>query len=150
MRSRIHVNAVWLIKQHSNMMNFIFKKLKKMIARNDNHLTKNVVRYVAFLRKIKFYWNSIKIELEATIMNIKFLNFFFTLSIADMQWNDLYAHVFEFLKKKHEEIVDKFVKTIIACRFLQKNSHVVTKYLNIRFRIFFNEVLKKKFLILNH
>ena len=37
------------------MMNFIFKKFKKMIARNDNHLMKNVIRYADFLRKIKFY-----------------------------------------------------------------------------------------------
>ena len=55
-----------------------------------------------------------------------------------------------FKKKKHEEIVDEFVKTIIVCHFLQKNSHVVTKYLNIYFQIFFNEILKKKFAIQNY
>ena len=37
------------------MMNFIFKKFKKMIARNDNHLTKNIIQYIDFLRKIKSY-----------------------------------------------------------------------------------------------
>ena len=121
-----------------------------MIARNNNHLTKNVVRYVNFLQKIKFYWNSIKTELEATIMNIEFSNFFFTLNVVDMQWNDLYAHIFKFLKKKHEKVINEFVKTIIAYRFLQKNSHIITKYLNIHFQIFFNEILKKKFSILNH
>ena len=83
-------------------------------------------------------------------MNIELSSFFFILSAADMQWNDLYAHAFKFLKKKYEEVVNELVKTIIACRFLQKNPHVVTKYLNIRFQIFFNEVLKKKFSIQNH
>ena len=62
-----------------------------------------------------------------------------------MQWNDFYVYVFKFFKKKHKKVVDEFIKTIIACHFLQKNSHVIMKYLNIRFQIFFNEILKKNF-----
>jgi hypothetical protein len=46
---------------------------------------------------------------------------------------DVYVNAIE--KKKHR----------LMFRLLQKNFHVVTKYLNRRFRLFFEKILRKKF-----
>jgi hypothetical protein len=76
------------------------------------------------------------------IRDLSCSSLFLTFSAIDMQWNDLYTHMLEYdvylnaiEKKKHR----------LMFRLLQENFHVVIEYLNRRFRLFFEKILKKKF-----
>ena len=149
MRSRAFQNASWLTKQHPDK-GLTLAELKEMALRNDNHLAENIVRKADSLRGTRPYWKTARQELEAMVLCVGPPSLFFTLSAADMQWSDLHTHLPSNLKDEYAQASSGPAKATIASRFLQLYPHVAAEYLKIRFRLFFNEVLKKKFKIKDH
>jgi hypothetical protein len=131
----------WWINKNSNKMIDI-DILREMISNKDNHLANIIARQTNCLRETRFFWNSKRQQLKIMIRDLNCSSLFLTFSATDMQWNDLYTHMLEYdvyvnaiEKKKHR----------LMFRLLQKNFHVVTEYLNRRFRLFFEKIMRKKF-----
>ncbi len=113
-----------------------------MISNKNNHLTNIIVRQTNCLRETRFFWNSKRQQLKIMIRDLNCSSLFLTFSAIDMQWNDLYTHMFEY--DVYFNAIEK-EKHRLMFRLLQENSHVVIEYLNRRFRLFFEKILRKKF-----
>jgi hypothetical protein len=74
------------------------------------------------------------------IRDLSCSNLFLIFNAINMQWNDLYMHMFEYNVYFNEQ-----KKHRLMFYLLQKNSHVVIQYLNRRSRLFFEKILRKKF-----
>jgi hypothetical protein len=116
--------------------------LRKMISNKKNHLTNIVVQQTNCLRETRSFWNLKRQQLKIMIRDLSCSSLFLTLSAIDMQWNDLYTHMFEY--NVYFNTIEK-EKHRLMFRLSQKNFHVVIEYLNRRFRLFFEKILRKKF-----
>jgi hypothetical protein len=134
------VNRWWINKISNKMIDINI--LRNMISNKNNHLVNIIARQANCLRETRSFWNSKRQKLKIMIRDLSCSSLFLTFSATDMQWNDLYIHMLEY---------DVYLNTIVKqkyrlmFRLLQKNSHVVIEYLNRRFRLFFEKILKKKF-----
>ena len=149
MRSQANRSATWLTKQLPSE-NISLAELREMAKRDDQYLADNIVRAGASLRGTRPYWNKAQRELEAMVLSFGSPSLFFTLSAADMHWRDLYRHAPPSLRVEYEEASTESARAKVASRFLQDNPHIAAEYLDIRFRIFFQEVIKKRFKIGDH
>jgi hypothetical protein len=146
MRNQICQINKWRISRNKNKM-IKLEELRKLIAQDDNRLANIITKRVVNLREIRFYWMKCRFELEAMMKNLNCSHVFFICNAIDMQWHDLYKHMSDF------ELFQKNTNTKrerLFHRFLQKNSHIATKYLDRRFQLFFKHVLKKKFVVVNY
>jgi hypothetical protein len=148
MRARARKTAAWFTKKHPNSK-LSLDELKDMAMKEDSHLADIINRKATGLRGTRPYWAKARKDLETMVHNIGPPSLFFTLSAADMQWPDLYRHLPPECRIEYDAAAEPG-RAAIACRFLQQYPHVVAEYLHIRFRHFFNEVMKKKFTVTDH
>ncbi len=134
------VNRWWIKKNSNKIINI--DTFWDMISNKNNHLANIITRQTSCLRETWSFWNSKRRQLKIMIRDLSCLNLFLTFSATDMQWNDLYIHMLEY--DVYLNAIEKKKHWLIFC-LLQKNSHVVIEYLNRRFRLFFEKILKKKF-----
>jgi hypothetical protein len=133
MQNQIYLINKWCIFRSKNKM-IELEKLRELIAQNDNRLIDIITKKVVNLKKIKFNWMKCRFKLETMMKKFKCFYVFLTYNVVDMQWHDLYKHMLDF------ELFQKDIDTKrekLTHRLLQKNSHVVAKYLNRRFQFFF-------------
>ncbi|KAG7009693.1 ATP-dependent DNA helicase [Physcia stellaris] len=149
MRSRAAKSAVWMTKQFPGKK-LTLEQLKEMASRKDSHLADSIIRRGDVIRGTRPYWKKARSELEAMVLCIGAPSLFFTLSAADMQWSDLYDHAPADIRERYEKATTEPAKAAIATQFLQQNPHIVSEYLTIRWGMFFNDVLKKKFNVKDH
>ncbi len=79
--------------------------------------------------------------------NLDCSHVFLTCDVANMQWHDFYKHMFDF--STFCEAIDT-KKERLTHRFLQKNSHIAVEYLDRRFQLFFKQIIKKKFSVVDY
>jgi hypothetical protein len=123
------------------------EELRELITQDDNRLANIITRRIVNLREIRFYWMKCRFELEIMMKNLNYSHVFFICNAIDMQWHDLYKHMsdFELFQQDTNTKREKLIH-----RFLQKNFHIATKYLDRRFQLFFKHFLKKKFVVINY
>jgi hypothetical protein len=146
MRNQVCQINKWCISRSKNKM-IELEEFRELIAQDNSRLANIIARKVVNLRKIKSYWMKCRFELEAMMKNLNCFHVFFICNAIDMQWHDLYKHMFDF------ELFQKNTNTKrerLSHRLLQKNFHIATKYLDRHFQLFFKHVLKKKFVVVNY
>ena len=70
-----------------------FDDLVSLINDDDSHLYKRIGRRAATLRGTRPYWKVGRDELEAMVLDTDIPSVCFTISIADLEWADLYEHL---------------------------------------------------------
>jgi hypothetical protein len=146
MRNQICQINKWCIFRSKNKL-IEFEELRELIAQNNNRLANIITKRIVNLREIRSYWMKCRFEFETMMKNLNCSHVFFICNAIDMQWHDFYKHMFDF------ELFQKNTNTKrerLSHRFLQKNSHIATKYFDRHFQLFFKHVLKKKFVVVNY
>ncbi len=118
-----------------------------MIARDDYCLIDVIARKATNLRDTRSYKMKCRRELETMMKDLDCSHVFLTCSAANMQWHDFYNHMSDF--STFCEAIDTEKERLIH-RLLQKNSHIAVEYLDRRFQLFFKQIIKKKFFVVDY
>ena len=91
-RKRILQQSGIFIKQNPGEAHLTIDELREM-ARSDNYtlFLSKVSRYIGNIAGTNAYWNKVREELKAIIINVGAPTLFFTFSSADMHWPELHA-----------------------------------------------------------
>ena len=106
-----------------------------------------ISRKAACLRGTCPYWAAASSELGAMVKDLNGQTLFFMASAADMQWADLYKHMPD--AQQYRNATEK-ERRKLSSRLLQKNPHIAAEYLDRRWRLFLEIVLKPKFRVLDY
>lgn len=117
--------------------------LQDLVEGNEiGELCKTAARMGQEIPGTRPFWTKRRNELEAMVYNLGTPGLFFTFSAADMRWPDLHQHM-----PAGSPTANLYA---IKNENLSNNPHIAAAYLFKRFKVFFEEVIKKKFSVQDH
>ena len=125
------------------------EELRNLVEDPDCHLHEFISRRSTSLRGTRPYWIRAKNELEVVVRQLGTPSLFFTLSAADLQWDDFYTHLPDAERAKYLAST-KHERDVQAARCLQENPLLAAHWLTIRLNIFMNTVLSTVFKFKDH
>ena len=89
-QARKSTKFMWKGSEESNLT---YDELKEIVDNPDSHLHDKIARQASTIRGTRPYWMKRRDDLEAMVVEFGTKAAFFTLSAADLQWNDLYQQL---------------------------------------------------------
>lgn len=117
-------------------------ELRDLLEGPTRLLADRITRTAGAIQGTRPYWMRRRSELDAMIKDIGSPHIFFTFSAADIQWPDLHGHMPTPPVPPGDDERRKYQQ---RNRDLNSNPHIAAFYFNRRWEIFFEEVLKPKF-----
>ena len=128
-------------------MRKVSRNLNASMFRNYKESVDNLVRndqgflFMSKIRGTPAYWKRFQCEVLAMVKQLRCPSFFFTLSCADLKWNDVVEVILKSrnLQMAAEEIAGRDYFT--RCKFLNDNPVTVVRHFQYRVEVFFREVI---------
>ncbi|XP_066915086.1 uncharacterized protein [Clytia hemisphaerica] len=137
----------------TNQINIAMKKVSAsnvtagMLSQNFKETVKQFIandKAFAFMSTVKgtpAYWKKFQQEVLAMVKQLGPPTFFFTLSCADLRWNELISIIY---KLKGENHTDEFIENLSyheRCDLLNSNPVLVARHFQYRVEVFFKTIV---------
>jgi hypothetical protein len=133
-----HEEAAWTVDD-----------LRDIVQRGDEEELKQVANRIARaganLPGSKPFWNKKSSELLASVRQLRSPHVFITASAADLQWPDLHHHM-----PSHGEDLSQHAAYRTRRDDLNENPAIAADYFQMRWELFFKEVISVKFNVKDH
>ena len=147
------VHSVLQQMQISNQINIAMRKVATtnltagMLSRNFKETMQQFIasdEAFSFMNTIKgtpAYWKKSLHEVLAMVKQLGLPTFFFTLSCADLRWNELISKILKLEGSvlSEDEIQDLSYQN--RCKLLNKNPVLVSRHFQLRVEMFFKEII---------
>ncbi|CAG2185621.1 unnamed protein product [Mytilus edulis] len=149
MRKRAIENSNFVVHQKLGEQHLSISELREKIEKGDNSLAKKILYFGASLRGTSQYWAQRAKELRALIQyqinDKKGLPAFFTTgSCAEYHFKPLRRLLSLYLKETSGTDIDLSDRSKLF-EALQKNTHIVAKYFDLRTNDYFHDVMSPAF-----
>ena len=135
-RHRTHSQARIFVRQNQDAGRMTIAEMQELLNDGDKSLAHNMMRYGAGLRGTRAYWLARRRELLDMIRIRGSPHLFFTLSAADLQWDDLHQHMP--MEVPHTEDPTGRRQRRAA---LNNNPHIAAAYLDERIQVFMTKLV---------
>jgi hypothetical protein len=151
LRDEAKKDAAWYITTHKDESAWTMDDLRDIVANGDENELKEVANRVARagvnLPGSKPFWQKKFQDLLASVHQLHSPHLFFTASAADLQWPDLHLHM-------PSASDNQYASQVAAYRArrddLNENPAIAADYFQMRWELFFKEVICKKFNVKDH
>ncbi|XP_066928764.1 uncharacterized protein [Clytia hemisphaerica] len=121
---------------NAGMLSQNFKETVRQFIAND--------KAFAFMSTVKgtpAYWKKFQLEVLAMVKQLGPPTFFFTLSCADLRWNEMISIIY---KLKGEDVTNEFIENLSyheRCDLLNSNPVLVARHFQYRVEVFFKTIV---------
>ena len=130
------------VRQNHDAAQLTVPDIQQLLHDGDNSIAHNMIRYGAGLRGTRAYWLARRHELLDMIHILGSPHLFFTLSAADLQWEDLHRHMPTEVPADDDPTGKHQRRTA-----LNNNPHIAAAYLHERVQIFMTHLLQPLFAV---
>ncbi|KIX00539.1 uncharacterized protein Z518_10679 [Rhinocladiella mackenziei CBS 650.93] len=143
MRRRASNSARFYVSKASGLKDLTREALTEALL-TDESLLPQIVRQGSALNGTRPFWRNKRtgLQAQARFLSPEPSSVFLTFSAADMQWEDLHRHFpgFSAAARRDDRLRRQFIWEMV-----QSHPHIIASYLDIRFRVFKERVLRPFF-----